>query len=481
MSSGQTPDVIVVGNGAVGASIAFELSRRDISVTRIGRETRPYAASTAAGAMLGCFGEVTTSLLASEHGRAKLDMDHRARRYWQEWDELLSEQSGDADSLFSAKGTFVLLNSMGSAPVDSGNFRAIESTLKEYDEPYETVDPEELDWMEPNDLSRSLRGMYIPGEHAVDSHRLLVKLDQALVKAGGRIVDAEAAGLRTENGRVTGVELVSGEVLHADHVVVAAGARSLDLLHGDELADVRRRMPPMVSGYGVSALVETEDRQLPSSVLRTPNRAFACGLHCVPRTDGVLYLGATNIISPQPRKLAAVGDLQFLLGCAVDQLHTNLSEAALLSVQVGNRPVPADGFPLVGSGGVDGLWLATGTYRDGLHQSPLLAQHMATLIEGGEGRFDFLSSFTPVRAPLSGATREQVVTTAVEHMMATGYEYKWNVTPEWPPRMERHLRRFYSSLVEELHPDFTPPAELVAAMTGEIRETLTRYYDAWAR
>lgn len=469
--------VVVVGNGAVGASIAYELSSRGWDVTRIGRESRPYAASMAAGAMLGCFGEVTTSLLASDHGRAKLDMDHRARRYWEQWDHRLSEDSGDSSTLFSAKGTFVLLNSMGTAAVDTGNFRSIEETLRAYDEPYETVDPEDLDWLAPNDLSRSLRGLFIPGEHAVDSHRLLAKLDQALVKTGGRTVDAEVRQLLVENGRATGVELTDGEVVRADHVVVAAGAKSLTLL--DAVEDARRRMPPMVSGYGVSALVETEDRKLPGSVLRTPNRAFACGLHCVPRGEGTLYLGATNIISQQPRRFAAVGDLQFLLGCAVDQLHTDLAESALLSVQVGNRPVPADGFPLIGNAGAEGVWLVTGTYRDGLHQSPLLAQHLATLVESGTSEFDFLSSFSPVRAPLAGATREQVITTAVDHMLATGYEYKWDVAPEWPPRIERHLRRFYTSVVEELHPQFTPPAELVAAMTDGIRESLTRYYRTW--
>lgn len=480
-SNGEVPnlDVIVIGNGAVGGSIAFELSRRGFRVARVGPRERPYAASVAAGAMLGCFGEVTKPLLASEHGRAKLDMDHRARQYWPKWDEQLSAASGDEQSLYTAKGTFVLLNTTGSAAVDTGNFNAIEATLREYDEPYETLDPHEMDWLRPEDLARPLRALFIPGEHAVDAHRLLRKLDSALEIGGGRIVDAQARRVLVENGRATGVELEDGDVLRAEHVVVAAGARSFALL--DDLDDdVRLRMPPMVSGYGVSALLETEDRRLPDSVLRTPNRAFACGLHCVPRGDGVLYVGATNIISAQPRQFAAVGDLQFLLGCAVDQLHTGLAEAALRSVQVGNRPVPMDGFPLVGSAGVEGLWFATGTYRDGLHQSPLLAQHLATRIEGKTSDLPFLASFEPVRAPLAGGSREQVVDTAVEHMMATGWETRWRVVPEWPPRIERHLRRFYSALVDELHPTFTPPAELVAAMSDEIRTALLRYYAAWS-
>ncbi|MFB9542696.1 FAD-dependent oxidoreductase [Micromonospora sagamiensis] len=61
MSSSGHYDVVVVGNGVVGSSIAFELSRRGARVARIGEPNRKYAASTASGAMLGCFGEVRPS------------------------------------------------------------------------------------------------------------------------------------------------------------------------------------------------------------------------------------------------------------------------------------------------------------------------------------------------------------------------------------------------------------------------------------
>lgn len=149
-------------------------------------------------------------------------------------------------------------------------------------------------------------------------------------------------------------------------------------------------------------------------------------------------------------------------------------------MQVGNRPIPADGFPLIGPTGIDGLFLATGTYRDGLHQSPLIAGHVAGLVEGSEGHWSFLRDFEPVRAPLATGDRASVVETTVEHMMATGWEYRWNVISEWPPRIERHLHRHYAELVDGLHETFTPPAELVAAMSAPIRARLERYYGEWS-
>lgn len=473
----QNHDVVVVGNGALGSSIAFELARRGVDVARVGGSARRHAASTAAGAMLGCFGEVTGPLMSTEHGRLKLALDYRARGLWPGWLDELSEYSGDDSNLIVADGTFVFLNTVGTSAIDTANFAVIESALAEHGEPYEHVDAEQIDWMRPNELFRPLRALYMPGEHAVHTARLFEKLDKALLSAKGSAIDGQVASLVTDGGQVTGVVLDSGETVTAGQVVVAAGAHSVELLA--ELPEVYRRIPPMVSGYGVSAVVRTEDGSLPRSVLRTPNRALACGLHCVPRGDGLLFLGATNVISDTPREHPDLRDLKFLLDCSIDQLHTGLENAALVASQVGNRPIPADGYPLFGGTGVPGLWLASGTYRDGLHQSPLLAREMADMIEKGAGQVEELADFAPVRAPLAPGTRDQVVANAVAHMVATGYERKWNITGEWPALIEEGLAEKYRSRAEALDPEFTPPAEFLVLMTDHKWTALRRYYAAW--
>ncbi|MFI6084291.1 NAD(P)/FAD-dependent oxidoreductase [Streptomyces sp. NPDC051217] len=470
-------DVIVVGNGALGSSIAFELARRGTDVARVGGGARRHAASTAAGAMLGCFGEVTEPLMATEHGRSKLSLDRQARELWTGWLDELSSYSGDETGLVTADGTFVFLNSVGTSAIDTTNFAVIQSALTQYDEPYELVDAESIDWMRPNELFRPLQALFMPREHAVNTTRLFQKLDAAFIKAKGRIVEEHVTTLVTDGDRVTGVVLADGGTLTARHVIVAAGAHSVGLLAG--LEDVHRRIPPMVSGYGVSALVRTQDRSLPRSVLRTPNRALACGLHCVPRGDGLLYLGATNIISDTPREHPDLKDLKFLVDCAIDQLHTGLEDAALVAPQVGNRPIPADGYPLFGATGVDGLWLASGTYRDGLHQSPLLAREMADLIEKGTGTVTELADFAPVRAPLAPGTRDEVVANAVAHMVATGYERKWSITGEWTAIIEEALTEKYRTRAQELDAEFTPPAEFLVTMNDHKRAALQRYYAAW--
>ena len=473
-------DVVVVGSGAIGGSIAFELASRGLSVCRVGETARRNAASRAAGAMNGCFGEVTKGLLSSVHGRLKLVMDIQAKSLWAGWEERLSQASNNHQGLLAACGTHVILNSAGMAEVDSANYAAIEQSLRDFQVLHTSVAPDELEWIKANDLVRPMQALLIPDENAIDPHLLLEKLDAALVGVNGTIVDAAARKILAEGSVVTGVLLEDGRAVAGKHVVVAAGVQSLDLF-GD-LESVQRKIPPLFAGYGVSLLLRPKAGQkLPETVIRTPNRAFACGLHCLPRGNDLLYLGATNILAEQPRTHALVSDVQFLLDCAVDQLNLDLHDAEIIDIQVGNRPIAADGFPLIGPCGHDGLWLVTGTYRDGLHQSPLLAAWIADRIEGRDNKLD-LSAFTPLRAPLQVSSRADTVAETVRQMFATGYEYRWDIKPYWMPLLDRGMSENYTRLVEALHPRFTPPPELVAFswLYPSMFQRLARYYEAWS-
>ncbi|MBD2811320.1 FAD-binding oxidoreductase [Xenorhabdus sp. Vera] len=474
-------DVIVVGSGAISSSISYELASRKYSVCRVGNLDRSNAASNAAGAMNGCFGEVTTGLIASQHGKLKVSMDFNAKKRWPQWAKRLADSSGNHQSLFTAQGTHVILNTAGTDEIDTDNFHAIEDVLTTYNEPYETVAPKQITWLKPNELVRPLMSLYIPDEHAVNSHLLLDVLDSAFVAEGGTIIAKNAKRVLSKDKIITGVELEDGETILADKVVIAAGVHSLDILA--DMPDITKRIPPLFSGNGISILLKLpEGMELPSSVIRTPNRAFACGLHCVPRNDGILYIGATNILKNNPRTQAAVSDVQFLLECAVEQLHTDLYYSEIVSIQVGNRPISADGFPLIGECGIDGLWLVTGTYRDGLHQSPLLADYIANAIYGESNADIDLSDFTPIRAPLAGLSRDVVAKETTSQMLGMGYECLWDIKPNWEPVIQEGLLHRYESLVNSLHPHFTPPPEVIAFShyDDKIKKRLLEYYDVWS-
>ncbi len=453
-------DVVVVGNGSLGSSLAIELARRGAAVALVGRAHRPYAASSAAGAMLGCFGEVTSALLANQYGRAKFELDLKAKDIWPQWLELLAEGDSDGRDLLTAKGTTVLLNAVGTGSIDSANYDAIQRALDEHGEPYETVDPADVPWLDPDPNSRPLKALHIPGEHAVDSGRLLRRLERTARNLGVSVVDAEGKALISDGDRVRAVELDDGTTVAGARVVLAAGVGSQRLL--DSVPDLGACIPRLVSGYGVSAVVSVQDGTQPESVIRTPNRAFACGLHIVPRGSFRVYVGATNILSPRPVADPVMRDLLFLLECSHRQIRRNLWSSSIVGVQVGNRPVTLDGFPLLGETSLAGLWLMTGTYRDGLFLSPVLAREFAARLSGEPGELD-LSRFTPERAPLEGVSRSEALDTTVEHMLATGYEHHWNIPTDWQEYLENDLWPIYRDWADHIDTGFTPPPELIAS------------------
>ncbi|KUH39575.1 MULTISPECIES: FAD-dependent oxidoreductase [Streptomyces] len=469
-------DVIVVGNGALGSSAAVELARRGASVALIGRTHRPYAASTAAGAMLGCFGEVTTALVDNEYGRLKFDLDLKAKDIWPEWLEGISGGASDGRDILTATGTTVLLNSVGTAGIDSGNFHAIRSMLEKHDEPYETVDPADVAWLDPDPNSRPLQALHIPSEHAVDSGRLLLRLERTARDLGVTLVDGHATSVISEGGRARGVVLENGERLLAGQVLLAGGVGTQDLV--DSVPALGDCIPRLVAGYGVSALVTTQDGTQPDSVIRTPNRAFACGLHIVPRGAGRVYVGATNIVSPRPLADPVMRDILFLLECSHRQTRRNLWTSTVVGVNVGNRPISLDGFPLLGETPLSGLWMMTGTYRDGLFLSPLLAQEFGRRMSGETPRLD-LDPFTPERPPLQGVSRRAIVDTTVEHTLATGYEQHWQVPTDWQEFFDVALKPAYDAWAEELDPEFTPQPDLLAASRTEplLTKWLRAYYE----
>lgn len=411
-------DVLVVGNGVLGSSAALALLRRDptLRVAQIGRSSRPFGASAAAGAMLGCFGEATGALLASAQGCAKLAMAVEASARWPSWLEALNEGAPAARRLSARGGTFVIENGRAGA-LEAENFDAVRRAAGLYGAPCEDVDAAEVAGLAPAEAARARRALYLPGEGSLDAPSLLAGLDAALDRrAGFARVDDDAVGLIAAGGSIAGVTRREGRPLEARHVVLAAGVATQAIL--ETLPEVARRVPRLFAGVGDSLVLDASALAPFPHVIRTPNRAFASGLHLVPRGEARVYVGATNVLRPAPSGPApAVATLHFLLGCAVEQLNQGLAGALVQGLRVGNRPVSADACPLLGRTSVEGLWLLTGTYRDGLHLSPLLAADLADRVVGGAGLVEH--PFQPERRLIALRTRAQAVDETVRHLAAS--------------------------------------------------------------
>jgi glycine oxidase len=114
----------------------------------------------------------------------------------------------------------------------------------------------------------------------------------------------------------------------------------------------------------------------------------------VPRTDGSVVVGAT--VEEKGFDLSVqAGALGDLLDDA-RRLVPSLEEYTVADTTTGLRPGSPDNAPIVGYGGIPGLVVATGAYRNGILQAPLTAREVLRLVVGGTDAGD-AGPFAPFR------------------------------------------------------------------------------------
>ncbi|MEU4746558.1 FAD-dependent oxidoreductase, partial [Actinosynnema sp. NPDC023658] len=334
-------DVMVVGDGVLGRSIAYALASEGTGVRVALCGLAGPAASTAAGAMLGVLGEVTDASLTRPHGDLRLRMAVEAAERWPSWRAGVRERAAAAAPAEDGygQGTFMLLNAV-SAPLDERAFTAVQAAGDRHGLPVEHVDPADIPGYRPLDNDRALRALHLPAEGFLDARCWLATLDAAL--------DALPGTTRVLGGRLT--TTASGYAVHstdgthtAPTAVVAAGAWTSPVLHA---LDPDLTVMPVLAVHGTAV---TAGAPVPlHAVLRTPNRAYACGLHAVPQADGAWYVGASAAPARAPGPDPTAGSLRFLLDAALGQLHHGLATAPVHRLHHGNRPIGHDGHPLLG-------------------------------------------------------------------------------------------------------------------------------------
>ncbi len=373
-------EVLVIGGGVIGLSIAWRARARGISVTLLERETLGAGASSVAAGMLAPVAEVEFG----EAGRRQLELGLRSLALWPGFAEELGAASG-IDVGLSATGTLLLARDADEARElerqialrDSLGLRSVRLRASEARE------------REPA-LAPALRlALEAPDDHSVDPRLVLAALRRACVTAGVELREhAPVARLACDGaGRLLGVTLASaggeGELVRAERVVLACGAWSAEVGGVREPLHVRP-----VRGQ----LLRLRDPRGPGLLRRVVR--FEGG-YIVPRADGRYVLGATveeRGFDVQPD----AGGVYELLRDA-HELVPDVGELKIEELCVGLRPGTPDNAPAIGAGRPDGLIWATGHYRNGILLAPLTAQLLADLLSGEPAEEELLSACSPRR------------------------------------------------------------------------------------
>jgi glycine/D-amino acid oxidase-like deaminating enzyme len=238
-----------------------------------------------------------------------------------------------------------------------------------------------------------------------EGHAIGYEIVRRLIGASGVAVDRHTpvTGLvESVSGRsISAVSTPRGPV-EADHVIVAAGGGSVDLIGLSGVVRPRKgqlvvteRAPQLAAslpGSLMSCRYLLSKDTIPTQGGGAAGRRF--GLVIDPLRTGQFLIGGTREDSADTgNDLAAV---RRMLGSAT-RLLPGLARLRVIRVFAGVRSATRDGLPLVGRlPAYDNLIVATGFEGDGICLGPLIGRAVSKLVSGEPAGLD-LQPFSPAR------------------------------------------------------------------------------------
>jgi glycine oxidase len=117
-------------------------------------------------------------------------------------------------------------------------------------------------------------------------------------------------------------------------------------------------------------------------------------VYLAPKSDGLLVVGATSEERGFDRRLTAGAVMELLRDAW--ETAPGVYDLPLHETWTGLRPAARDNAPVLGATSMDGLFLATGHYRNGVLLTPITARAMrALLVEGAAP--ELIRPFAPGR------------------------------------------------------------------------------------
>ena len=362
----ETADVVVIGAGVVGCSVAYYLAREGVNVTLLEREAIGSGASAHATGSLSLLGAEFTAGASF----------HMARASYAEFVQLVPE-------LETATGMDLLYQRRPSLRLALDDEEAdLIKSLMVWQEPHvemHWIDAQDVRSIEPRLSPNIIGAMYEDESAQLDSYRFNLALARGAELKGASVLYREVTGLVTDGLTVRGVK-TAGEDIHCDAVVVAAGTWSRAF---SSWLDFPVPVRPM---KGERLLLNYPGEPLPV-LISSPKRG-----HMISRKDGLTSVGSTGgrdydekelflgeEFDRQPTETARLE----LLQRAIDVLP-DLERAELVQQLAGSRPLSPDSKPIIGPApGWKGVHLATGHTTKGIHLGPVTGRIIADYIRRG--------------------------------------------------------------------------------------------------
>jgi len=382
---GASFDVVVVGAGVIGLSIAWKSASSGMRVAVVD----PSPGSGSSWAAAGMLAPVTEVHYGEE---PLLALNRSSAALWPEFARQLEAASGLPVG-YLACGTLLV----AAEEADLALLEELHGFQQELGLEVEWLSARRARLLEPN-LAPGIRAaMFAAGDHQVDNRLLVAALIAAAQRSGCSFHAVRAVAVERAGNSVEGVSLEGGSIVRAPVVVLAAGAWSGDIGGVPEAL-----LPPVRPVKG--QIMRTTSAPGPPVLERTL-RGFVNGRHVylVPRSNGTVVIGGT--VEEQGFDTSVTAGAVYEILRDAHRLVPAVTELQLDEAIAGLRPGSPDNAPIVGAPApseLTGFLVATGHYRNGVLLAPLTTDAVCALLEGKDLPSQ-LAPFSPCRFQVSGA------------------------------------------------------------------------------
>lgn len=387
-------DVVVIGAGVIGSSIAFRLASNGYSVVLVDR------AGPGAGASGACDKAI---FLQSKRPGLHMELALASRNLYQ---ELSAELAADIE----------LRNDGGMVAIETpAHLEFMRGFVKQQQAAgirVELLDGDTAREIQPVLAPHILGATHSPDDAEVNPLALNSAFFAAAVRAGAVVkTHTEVTGFSSKSGRVTGVQTTSG-FLPTDLVINAAGPHAG---HISRLANVDTPITPRRGCILISEAMTTQVKGnlLCAQYIAAKHLRDVAGSVVPPYGIG-LSLGQTasgNLLIGGSREFVGFNkDVDPLVPAQIAKhavrLVPALAQARIIRTMTGFRPSTADGLPIIGfARELEGFIIAAGHEGDGIALAPITSHLVRDLLVGSGPTHHFLAELDPQRFAYSNRTQ----------------------------------------------------------------------------
>ncbi|MGI9252389.1 MAG: NAD(P)/FAD-dependent oxidoreductase [Thermomicrobiales bacterium] len=373
-------DVVIIGGGIMGTSLARELTRRGAGkVMLLERHTIAFGGSGRTGALLRRhYSNVPEATLA-----------HRGWEIYANFPEIVG-----GEPVHTNTGLVVTVDTSPACEENIEKLRRNVALQNAVGIPSRVVTPEELhelqpfaDWSDVRVAAYEHNSGYVDSVTATRGMARAAAREGAIIREGVRVL-----GIETDGTRVTGVRTAEG-VIPAGTVVVAAGPWINQVLAGSGVT-----LPIETLRVQVAILHRPLELEQPHFVYLDT----AAGIFCRPWAPGRTMIGVgggDQHDACDPDDYLEQNDAGYpqLAIDAISKRIPAMAGASYLTGQVGMYDMSPDTHPLLGAVGPDGLQVMTGFSGAGFKKGPAIAEAMSDLMLTGRCDWVDMHPFRPGR------------------------------------------------------------------------------------